>query len=86
MITADYFNKIVKPRRKFKGGTGMLVLTAKPGAVVHVGGGMVKFLGHGRGQQIKIGFEFPQDVRIVREELVEQEKGESDEQESAVRR
>jgi carbon storage regulator CsrA len=48
----------------------MLVLTRKPGEVVMVGDAAIIVLSMGR-SEVKLGFKFPNETRIVRAELTE---------------
>lgn len=48
----------------------MLVLSRRIGEIVMINDGAIMILEHENGQ-IKIGFEFPKDVRIVRGDIAE---------------
>ena len=49
----------------------MLVLSRKPGERIMIGDNIVIPLVRGTGQTVRIGLEAPKDIKIMREELLE---------------
>lgn len=48
----------------------MLVLSRKPGEAIHIGSNIVMRVIEIRGNKVRIGFDAPDDVKIVRSEIV----------------
>ena len=48
----------------------MLVLTRRSGEAVHIGNGIVVRVLGVKGGQVRIGFDVPKDINVVREELL----------------
>lgn len=51
----------------------MLVLTRKPTEVIHIGNDIKLTVVHIRGNTVRIGIEAPEDVKIYRAELADQQ-------------
>jgi carbon storage regulator len=49
----------------------MLVLSRKPGESIHIGNNIVLTVVAIRSNQVRIGIQAPEDVRILRQELAE---------------
>jgi carbon storage regulator CsrA len=55
--------------------TPMLVLSRKPGEKIHVGSTITITVVHVRGNQVRLGIDAPDQVRILRAELVGWQEG-----------
>jgi carbon storage regulator len=68
MRTFNYRSETVE-RERDQGGWKMLVLSRKPGQTIHLGSDIAIKVVRVKGNQVRIGVEAPQDVRVRRGEL-----------------